>query len=184
MAARAQNGSAAAFCRLVEEHQARLFRQALAMCRDRHAAEDLVQETLVEAWKSLSRYNHTCRLSTWLYSILLHRHQKALRRARSRPALSEPLSADTGDEGDASTQKRLEASDPSPMEAMARQETRAGLRQAIDAMPETLREVIRLRFFGDASLREIGEVLDIPLGTVKSRLHNGLEKLRQMTIPQ
>src|SRR5262245_10992358 len=82
---RARNGQADAFCRLIHPLQTRLFRQAMMLCGDTHAAEDLVSETLVEAWKSLARYNATCRFSTWLYAILLHRHQKAVRRARSRP---------------------------------------------------------------------------------------------------
>src|ERR1041385_6549964 len=81
----AQAGDAPAFCRLVEPLQSRLFRQAVAMCGDLTAAEDLVSETLIEEWKSLARYNGTCRLSTWLYSILLHRHQKVRRSARCRP---------------------------------------------------------------------------------------------------
>src|SRR5438445_13142644 len=81
----ARQGDGQAFCRLVGPLQARLLRQAVALSGDLSAAEDLVSETLVEAWKSLSRYDETCRLSTWLYSILLHRHLKVVRRARSRP---------------------------------------------------------------------------------------------------
>ena len=83
--ARACAGDADAFCRLAEPLQARLLRQAVALTGDVSAAEDLVSETLVEAWKSLPRYNQTCRLSTWLYAILLHRHRKAVRHARCRP---------------------------------------------------------------------------------------------------
>src|SRR5438034_10321827 len=82
---RAREGDAPAFCLLIEPLQARLLRQAVALCHDLSSADDLVSETLVEAWKSLSRYDETCRLSTWLYSILLHRHQQAVRRARWRP---------------------------------------------------------------------------------------------------
>src|SRR5580692_290132 len=82
---RARAGDAAAFCRLIEPLQTRLLRQAAALSGDLSAAEDLVAETFVEAWKSLARYDETCRFSTWLYAILLHRHQKWTRRARSRP---------------------------------------------------------------------------------------------------
>src|ERR1017187_818058 len=78
---RACAGEAHAFCLLTESLQARLLRQAVALTSDMSAAEDLVSETLVEAWKSLPRYNQTCRLSTWLYAILLHRHRKSVRRA-------------------------------------------------------------------------------------------------------
>src|SRR5271166_839304 len=78
-------GDTTAFCRLTEPLHERLLRQAAAMTHDLHTAEDLVSETLVEAWKCLPRYNHTCRLSTWLYAILLNRHRKSVRKARSRP---------------------------------------------------------------------------------------------------
>src|ERR1035438_449301 len=64
---RARAGEAPAFCLLIEPLQARLLGQAVALTGDLSAAEDLVSETLVEAWKSLPRYNQTCRLSTWLY---------------------------------------------------------------------------------------------------------------------
>ena len=77
---RAQSGDAAAFQRLAEQQADRLFRCALALCRDRHWAEDLAQETLVEAWRSLSRFDGRCRLSTWLYGILRHRFLKGCRR--------------------------------------------------------------------------------------------------------
>src|SRR5580698_3373719 len=83
----ARAGDADAFCRLTEPLQTRLLRQAAALSGDVSAAEDLVAETLVEAWKSLARYDGSCRLSTWLYAILLHRYQKWRRRARSRPVV-------------------------------------------------------------------------------------------------
>ena len=69
------------FCRMIEPLQTRLLRQAVALSGELGTAEDLVSETLVEAWKSLARYDGSCRFSTWLYAILLHRHQKWVRRA-------------------------------------------------------------------------------------------------------
>src|SRR5580658_7025264 len=79
--ARARAGDAQAFCRLTEPLQTRLLRQAAALSGNLSVADDLVAETLVEAWKSLARYDETCRFSTWLYAILMHRHQKWRRRA-------------------------------------------------------------------------------------------------------
>jgi DNA-directed RNA polymerase specialized sigma24 family protein len=63
----------------------RLLSRAMALCGDQSLAEDLVQETLEEAWKGRTRFDGSCRLSTWLHAILLRRHQKALRYARLRP---------------------------------------------------------------------------------------------------
>ena len=67
---RARAGESGAFCLLIESLQIRLLRQATALAGDVSTAEDLVSETLVEAWKSLPRYNETCRFSTWLANRL------------------------------------------------------------------------------------------------------------------
>ena len=64
---RAQAGEAIAFERLAEQHAVRLWRCALALGKDGHWAEDLAQETLVEAWRSLARFDGRCQFSTWLY---------------------------------------------------------------------------------------------------------------------
>jgi RNA polymerase sigma-70 factor (ECF subfamily) len=176
--ARARAGESSAFCQLAAEHERRLLQQACGLARDPSAAEDLVSETLVEAWRSLSHYNGACRFSTWLFSILLHRHQKALRRARSRPI---PLAALPSVEADQrqQAQENLPAPGFSPDEEAIRREAADKLRQAVEALPERHQRVILLRFFEDASLPEIAALLDCSVGTVKSRLHYALEKLRE-----
>ncbi|MHB8524158.1 MAG: RNA polymerase sigma factor [Limisphaerales bacterium] len=177
----ARAGDAAAFCRVIEPRQTRLFRQAVVLCRDPTVAEDLVAETLVEAWKSLRHYNETCRLSTWLYAILLHRHQKTLRRARSRPIPLSALPALEAEQREAS-QQNLAATGPTPAETAADNERAAQLRQWIDALPEKHRQVILLRFFEEASMSDMAAVLHCSVGTVKSRLHHALEKLRKAKV--
>jgi RNA polymerase sigma-70 factor (ECF subfamily) len=163
---------------LAAEHESRLLRQACGLTRDLSAAEDLVAETLVEAWRSLARYNGACRFSTWLFAILLHRHQKALRCARSRPI---PLAALPSAEADQrqQAQENLPAPGFSPDEEAIRREAADKLRKAVEALPERHQRVILLRFFEDASLAEIAALLDCSVGTVKSRLHYALEKLRE-----
>jgi len=175
----AREGDAPSFCRLVEPLQTRLLRQAAALCGDLPAAEDLVSETLIEAWKSLARYNATCRLSTWLYSILLHRYQKAVRRAGSRPislAVLPPFDA-----GELRNQQEtIPSPEPSPAEAASQRELLAQLRECIEKLPSKHRQIILLRFFEDAPLPDIAIVLGCSVGTVKSRLHHALDKLRKM----
>jgi RNA polymerase sigma-70 factor (ECF subfamily) len=177
--ARACAGEGHAFCLLTEPLQARLFRQAAALCGDLSTAEDLVSETLVQAWNSLPRYNQGCRLSTWLYAILLHRHRKSLRRARCRPVSLAGLPLPDA-EALHDQQARLPSPEPSPAEVLAQRDLDARLRHCIELLPEKHRQVIRLRFFEDASLPDIAAVMDCSAGTVKSRLHHALEKLRKM----
>jgi RNA polymerase sigma-70 factor (ECF subfamily) len=166
---RAQAGEAAAFERLARQHTARLWRSALALGHDRQAAEDLVQETLLAAWRSLARFDGRCRFSTWLYGILRHRFLKSRRRrGATQAATSEAL---VGDSPSASPARLAEAS-----------EDARRVRRAVAALPEEHRLVVELRFFAGASLEEIAAALGCPLGTVKSRLHHALEKLRRMDL--
>jgi RNA polymerase sigma-70 factor (ECF subfamily) len=177
--ARARAGDAGGFCRLTEPLQTRLLRQAAALAGDLSAAEDLVAETLVEAWKSLERYDESCRFSTWLYAILLHRHQKWRRRARSRPAPLAWLPA--FERGHlAARQENVPSPEPSPAQDAVRNDNSALMRQCVARLPEKHRRIILLRFFEDASLPDMARLLGCPVGTVKSRLHHALEKLRKI----
>jgi RNA polymerase sigma-70 factor, ECF subfamily len=179
--ARACAGEGQAFCLLTEPLQARLLRQAAALSGDLNSAEDLVSETLVEAWKSLPRYNQTCRLSTWLYAILLRRHWKSIRRARSRPVSLAGLpffeARDLHEQ-----QENLPSPDLSPAETMVQNETNVRLRECLESLPDKHRQVILLRFFEEASLPDMAAVLGCSVGTVKSRLYHALEKLRKMKV--
>jgi RNA polymerase sigma-70 factor (ECF subfamily) len=177
--ARARAGDALAFCRLLEPLQTRLLRQATALNGDVSLAEDLVSETRMRAWKHLSRYNESCRLSTWLYAILLHCHQETARRARSRPASLARLPSFEAREIHKQHESQSSA-EPSPVEATAQKETVIELNRCIEMLPEKHRDIIRLRFFADASLPEMAVILGCSVGTVKSRLHHALEKLRKM----
>ena len=146
---------------------------------DLNLAEDIVSETLVEGWRCFPRYNESCQLSTWLYAILLHRYQKSVCRARSRPIALALLSLFEARDL-SQKQENLAASEPSPAQNAVQNETFAQLRQCIELLPEKHARVVLLRFFEDASLPDMAAVLGCSVGTVKSRLHHALEKLRKM----
>jgi RNA polymerase sigma-70 factor, ECF subfamily len=167
---RAQSGETDAFQRLAGYYAARLWRSALALGRDTHWAEDLAQETLLEAWRSLSRFDGRCRFSTWLYGILRHRFLKG-RRNQNAAQCSLPDSIEEKSCMDYQPDRRAEASEDAQR-----------IREAVGQLPEEHRLVVELRFFAGAALDEIAAALDCPLGTVKSRLHHGLEKLRKMNL--
>jgi RNA polymerase sigma-70 factor, ECF subfamily len=167
---RAQAGEATAFERLAEQYAARLWRCALALCKDNHWAEDLVQETLVEAWQSLARFDGRCGFSSWLHGILRHRFLKGWRRQNAAR-----LSASDGLD-----QTPCIAYTPDRSAEMSEDALRT--RRAVANLPEEHRLVVDLRFFAGATLDEIAAALGCPLGTVKSRLHHALKKLRQMNL--
>ena len=167
---RAKAGEAMAFERLAGQHAARLWRCALALGKDRHWAEDLTQETLVEAWRSLSRFDGRCRFSTWLYGILRHRFLKGRRGQNAvRPSASDALG-------------QQQCTARSPDQSAEASEDAERVRRAVASLPEEHRLVVEIRFFAGATLDEIAAALGCPLGTVKSRLHHALEKLRQMNL--
>ena len=164
----ARSGDLSAFSQIMEEEQPRLMGQALAFCGDPHLAQDLVQETMIAAWKSLHRYDGSCRLFTWLYVILLRQHRRTLgwfsRRLplatlEQQAAVNHAVAADEGEDADGHAEL---------------------LRAMMQALPTRHREVVRLRFYAEASDSEIAAALGISQGTVKSRLHHALEKLRRM----
>ncbi len=168
---RAKAGDASAFERLAGRHAAPLWRCALALGKDRHWAEDLVQETLVEAWRSLARFDGRSGFSPWLYGILRHRFLKG-RRCRNAARLSGA--------SDALARERCAARSPDHSAEVSEDAQR--VRRAVASLPEEHRLVVELRFFAGATLEEIAAALGCPLGTVKSRLHHALEKLRHMNL--
>jgi RNA polymerase sigma-70 factor, ECF subfamily len=167
---RAKAGEAIAFERLAGQHAAPLWRCAMALGKDSHWADDLVQETLIEAWRSLARFDGRCRFSTWLYGILRHRFLKG-RPSRNAVGLSV---------SDALGQKQCTR--PPPDQSAEASEDARQIHRAVTSLPEEHRLVVELRFFAGATLEEIAAALDCPLGTVKSRLHHALEKLRKMNL--
>ena len=167
----AREGDVAAFSRVMETEQARLVAQALAFCADPHLAQDLVQETMIAAWKSLHRFDGSCRFFTWLYVILLRQHRRSLgwfSRRLPMATLEQQIAAERHQ-----PQQAGQAENQAAMESEV-------LRAMIAALPARHREVIRLRFYAGASEADIAAALDISQGTVKSRLHNALDKLRRM----
>lgn len=165
---RARSGDCDAFGEICREHEARLLRQAMTLCGNAVLAEDLAQDTLVEAWRSLRRFNGQCQFFTWLCAILLNRFRNVLREKRPAMVSDEWLRETAPDDHAA------------PDQSLAIGEQAALVRQCIAALPEKHRQVIFLRFYVDDSLSEIAAVLGCSVGTVKSRLFHALEKLRQM----
>lgn len=174
---RARGGDSDAFCELCRAHEARLFRQAFALCGDLSVAEDLAQDTLVSVWKGIHRFQGQCRFFTWLCSVLIHTHCNF--RRKRRPASFSTLACDEGNEAE---RILLSAAAPeaTPCESLQQDERDGILRRCLERLPEKHRDVVYLRFYVDTSLDGIAAALNCSIGTVKSRLFHALDKLSQM----
>ncbi len=162
------------FQTLVEEHYDRLFRAARFMCGDPQAAEDLVQETFLAAGETLDRFQGRSSPYTWLYGILLNKWRRWLRRRKRRVFSLQSMS---WDEQPGNAAELVPSDLPGPADTAQEHEAAERVRSAIEQLPEDHRAVIVLRFVEDLSYQEIGEILDCPLGTVKSRIHYALKKI-------
>jgi len=173
---RAREGDADAFCELCRAHESGLLRQAVALCGNPTVAEDLAQDTLVEAWKSLRRYHGCCRLFTWLCAIMLNRYRNMLRERRRLPLSS----GRTDEEGGCDGAAQVAADDLLPDQEAQRHEQADLVRRCVEALPPKHQQVVHLRFYVDDSLEGIAAAVGCSVGTVKSRLFHALHKLRGM----
>lgn len=177
LVARAQRGDPRAFEALCRQVEPRLRRQAILWCGNESLAGELVQETLVEVWKCLHRYNGHCQFFTWVCAILHHRNRSYLRRNRLF-SLFNASSADP-DEAQRILQRQPDLA-PGPDEAVTNHEQAELIRRCISRLPPKQQQVILLRFFVDNSIEGISAAVGCSTGTVKSRLFHALENLRRM----
>jgi RNA polymerase sigma-70 factor (ECF subfamily) len=173
----AQAGDADAFCSLCRVYETRLLRQAMNLCGNATIAEDLAQDTLVEGWRFIRRYDGRCQFFTWLCAILLNRHRNTLRR-KSLWLFDALAERDTN----STSHFARTVADPRrlPDETAQQREDATAIRRCVDTLPEKHRQVVYLRFYVDDSIEGIAAALGCSVGTVKSRLFDALTKLRGM----
>lgn len=145
-------------------HQADLYRVAMWLVRNRAEAEDIVQETFAQALQSFHRYKPGTNCKAWLTTILYHLNSKRKRKLGQMQMIgdAEEMLAET---------LRYEP-------AVVRQITDKEILTALKKMPQNFREVVILADVEEFAYREIAEILDVPIGTVMSRLHRGRKILR------
>ena len=173
----ARSGEAAAFGEICRAYETRLLQQAMTLCGNETMAEELAQDTLVEAWKCLRRYNGRCRFFTWLCAIQLNRWRNAVRKKRPWPFA---MLAGHDREQALHRLENLPDACPSPDQAAQLHERAKLIRQCIRRLPARQQQVVYLRFYVEDSLEGIAAALGCSLGTVKSRLYHALDKLRSL----
>ena len=164
-------GNPGSFELLVRRHAQELFQFVLRFTSDSVAAEDVVQESLLQVHTSAATFDPTRRFKPWLFTIAANKARDYLRRRSRRHEV--PFDAHLGEEGDAGRRfiHLLANNDAAPDEELLIDEKRRVVRTVLEAMPEKLREVLVLAYYHRFPYKDISEIVDIPLGTVKSRLH-------------
>lgn len=162
-------GDVDALGELYEKYKGSIFRTALAITRDRSAAEDILQECFLRLFNCAERIRTDVSLEPWLYRVAVNlSYSWVQRRQRSLAVLDEVL------EGLTASLHRL------PERWLERMEAQEAVRRGIEKLPLNHRVVVVLFYLEGLSLREIAEVLEIPEGTVKSRLHHARQSLKEL----
>lgn len=171
----ARNGDRSAFAGLVDLYKDKMFHLGYRMLGSSHEAEDVVQETFLRVYTNLDRYDENQKFSTWIYRIATNLCIDRLR--KRKPSYS--LDAEMPEGEGADWYSLLASNQPTPEEDTLLTETQETIRKAIHTLPEKYKSVVVLRYLQDMSLQEIGDVLAMPVTTVKTRVHRGREFLRK-----
>jgi RNA polymerase sigma-70 factor, ECF subfamily len=171
----AREGDRGAFADLVELYKSKLFHLAFRMLGNRQEAEDTVQDAFLRVYENLHRYDSQHKFSTWIFRIATNLCIDRLRRRRTVYSLDADLFDADGMDG----YSMLRADEPGPEQSMMLTERQQTVAAAIDSLPPKYKSAMALKYYQDLSLQEISEILDIPVATVKTRIHRGREYLRQ-----
>lgn len=174
---RARRGETAAFEMLVVKYQRRIERLISRMVRDPDLVQDVAQETFIRAYRAIAQFRGESAFYTWLYRIAINTAKKTLVELRRDPLVSESSLA-RGEDGDETSRVENELSDGETPEALlASKEIAAAVNAAIEALSEDLRQAITLREIEGLSYEEISEVMNCPIGTVRSRIFRAREAI-------
>lgn len=180
---RVKQGDQRAFEMLVVKYQRRIERLIGRMVRDVDLVPDIAQETFVRAYRALPQFRGESAFYTWLYRIAVNTAKKALVELKRDPLISEAAFA-SQDDGDETSRVENELSHGETPEAvMATKEIAATVNAAIDALSEDLRQAITLREIEGLSYEEIAEVMNCPIGTVRSRIFRAREAIAERLRP-
>lgn len=180
---RCQDGDLAAYDPLVRRYQDRVFNVCWRMCGHRAEAEDLTQEAFVRAMESIGRFDGRAKFYTWLFRIAVNVVISARRKSKraSTFSIDTPNSRD-GDELSSSGGRLVSEVDPPEARAMDREREHIVL-EALASLDEEHRCVVTLRDLESFGYDEIADILEVPIGTVKSRLHRARLALREKLAP-
>ena len=163
---RARGGDREAFGALVEQYRDNVYRLAYRMCGNAYDADEAAQEAFVAAWRALPNFRGDAKFSTWLYRLTTNAAIDVMRREKRHKAVGDGEMVDLADDAD------------SPQETVERTEQQEAVQKALATLSEEYREVLLLRYMEELDYAEIAEVLQLPSGTVKSRINRAKAALK------
>lgn len=173
-----QNGDRTAFRQLVELYRGRMLQFFYRLCWDRDRAEDLTQDLFLKLILGSKRYRPEGRMTTFVYRVATNLWIDNYRKQRPRPrfySFDQVVHAN-----DETAARQYAGDDPTPDQQLADGEERAAMRQALERLTEPHRLVFELAVYQERPYAEISDLLDIPVGTVKSRMHNAVNAIKEM----
>ena len=169
------------FNELVRRYERELFRYLARYLGDAAMAEDVFQNTFLQVHLKRALYEDGRPFRPWLYAIATHQAVDSLRKHGRHPTVSLDQRSSSGDESEAGALIDLLVNEgPGPLASLQEKERGEWVKRSIERLPDTLKQTLILAYYQDLKYREIAETLNIPVGTVKSRLHAALAKLGEM----
>ncbi len=181
---RAQRGDTKAFEMLVVKYQRRIERLIARMVRDVDLVQDIAQESFIRAYRALPKFRGESAFYTWLYRIAVNTAKKALVDLKRDPLVTESARAGANDDDDETSRPERELTDgETPDAVLASKEIAQAVNAAIEALSEDLRQAITLREIEGLSYEEIADMMNCPIGTVRSRIFRAREAIAQRLRP-
>src|SRR6185437_16206487 len=166
-----RNGDKTRFAILVLRYQRELYHFLVRFLGDRAAAEDVFQETFLQVHQSAAQFDPSRRFRPWLFTIAANKARDLIRSQARRPTNPLQATISPGDNDSGEFIDLMQSTDGLPGDAIEKQELQEQVHKTVTSLPEHLREILLLSYFHQFPYKQISEILDIPLGTVKSRLH-------------
>lgn len=168
----AAKGDGSAFEQLISSHERRMYALALRMCSNAEDAKDCLQDAMLRIYRSLPGFKGESAFSTWVYRVVVNTCLDSFRRQKVRSADSLDLLSENG--------WNAPDTSPTPEQHAENSELKQQLSKAIDMLPVEMRTAVVLRDVQGFSYESISEMTDANIGTVKSRINRGREKLREI----
>lgn len=176
-----QSGGREDFAQLVRRYERELYNYLRRYLGDAEMAQDVFQATFLQIHLKCEQFEEGRRFRPWLYTIATNQAIDAQRRNRRHRMVSlDRAGAGREDDEIGSLVDLLISGEPNPLGELDRQERRMAVREGVDSLPDSLRAVVVLVYYQGMKYREAADVLDIPVGTVKSRLHTAVQKLHDV----